>query len=99
MLAPTEKEERAHAFAKDQLKSFVERIERVESEVREMNDDKSDIYKEAKSQGFDVKALKTVIARRRKDANEVAEQNAIVDLYLTSLGTLPATRARPRGDA
>lgn len=79
-----------------QLKSFVDRIERLETEVKELNSDKSDVYAEAKSIGFDVKALKAVIARRRKDPAELSEHDAIVETYLAALesGTTVATRVR-----
>lgn len=78
----------AHRFAKDHLKAFVERIERVEEEIKSMNDDKRDIYAEAKGNGFDVKALKRVIQLRRQDKDERAEQEAILDTYLQALGML-----------
>lgn len=81
-----------------QLRSIVERIESVEEEIKALNDDKRDIYAEAKSNGFDVKALKTVIARRRKDPNEMQEHDSIVDLYLVELerGTVPANNKNAR---
>jgi uncharacterized protein (UPF0335 family) len=84
--------------AAKQIRAFVERIERLDEEIKALNDDKRDIYQEAKSQGFDVKALKTVIARRRKDARELAEHEEIVDLYWAALesGTESATRAPAR---
>lgn len=83
-------------LASDNLRSFVERIERLEAEVKELNSDKSDVYAEAKGNGFDVKALKAVIAYRRKDAGEAREQQAIFETYLSALqsGTEPATRVR-----
>lgn len=81
--------EGAAQFAKDQLKAFVERIERVEAEVAELNSDKSDLYKEAKSVGFDPKILKRVVAWRRRDRNEAAEEEALFDLYRQALGMLP----------
>lgn len=71
----------SEAIAHDQLRSFVERIERVEEEIRTFNDDKRDIYAEARSMGFDVKVLKRVVAERRKDANERQEADAVFDLY------------------
>jgi uncharacterized protein (UPF0335 family) len=83
-----------------QLRSIVERIERLEAEIASLNSDKSDIYKEAKANGFDVKALRAVIAYRRKDPNERAELDAIVETYLAELTKLPkagtdiATRVR-----
>lgn len=83
-----------------QLRSLVERIERLECEIAELNSDKRDIYAEAKATGFDVKALKAVIAYRRKDPTERQEHDAIVETYLAELagksstGTVTATRAR-----
>lgn len=78
----------------DALKSFVQRIERVNEEIKGMNDDKRDIFTEAKSQGFDVKALKIVIQRRAKDPDELSELQAVVETYEAALGTPVATRAR-----
>lgn len=85
-----------------QLRSIVERIERVEEEIKSLNDDKRDIYAEAKGNGFNVKALKAVIAYRRKDPTERDELETDVALYLDELsgksssGTPNATRARAR---
>lgn len=72
--------------ARDQLAAFVERIERLEEEQRGINEDKKEVYAEAKGNGFDVKVLKKVVAIRRQDASERAEQEAILDLYLSALG-------------
>lgn len=69
-----------------QLKAIVERVERVEAEIAELNADKSDIFKEAKSNGFDVKILKRVIAARRKDPAKLREEDEIFDLYMASVG-------------
>ena len=73
-------------IAAAQLRQIVERIERLEEEVRELNADKSDVYKEAKSNGFDPKTIKKVIAMRRMNAAERQEQEALMDLYLRALG-------------
>ena len=75
--------------AKDQLKSIVERIERLDAEIKDLNADKSDIYKEAKSNGFDVKVLRKIIADRRKDKSELDEFETVYQLYATALGMLP----------
>lgn len=78
-----------------QLRAFVERIERVNEERKALSDDVSDIYKEAKANGYDTKALKIVIQRRAKDSDALSELDAIVETYETALGTRPAlTRAR-----
>lgn len=82
------------------LKSYVSRIEELDRHISEFNDDKSDIFKEAKANGFDVKALRAVIAYRRKDPAQREEHESIVETYLHSLGhmrdngTESATRAR-----
>lgn len=68
-------------MAADQLKSFVRRIESVEYEISALNSDKSEIYKEAKSNGFDIKQLRKVIQKRRLPADERQEQDTVFDLY------------------
>jgi uncharacterized protein (UPF0335 family) len=75
-------------FAKDQLKAIIERIERLEEEKKTISDDVKDIYSEAKGNGFDTKALRTVIRMRKQDANERAEQETILETYLQALGML-----------
>ncbi len=78
--------------ARDQLKAFVERIERLEEEKKTVADDIADVYAEAKGTGFDVKILKKVIAIRKQDRDERAEQEAMLDTYLAALGMLPVDR-------
>lgn len=77
-----------HAFSKDQLKAIIERIERLEEEKKTISDDIKDIYGEAKGNGYDVKALRTIIRMRKQDANDRAEQETILDTYLSALGML-----------
>ncbi|GLK77064.1 UPF0335 protein R02793 [Methylopila jiangsuensis] len=72
--------------AKEQLTAFVERIERLEEEKKGISDDIKEVYAEAKGNGFDVKVLRKVISLRKQDADERAEQEAILDLYLQALG-------------
>lgn len=72
--------------AGDQLKSIVERIERLEEEKKSIGDDIKEVYAEAKGNGFDTKVIRKVIAIRKRDANEVAEEEAILDLYLQAVG-------------
>lgn len=76
----------ATKFAKDQLKAIVERVERLEEEKKTISDDIRDVYAEAKGNGFDVKVLRTIVRMRKQDANERAEQAAVLDLYLQALG-------------
>jgi len=76
-------------IARDQLRAFVERIERLEEEKKQLSDDIKDVYAEAKGNGFDVKILKKVISLRKKDVNEREEEETILDLYLQALGMAP----------
>jgi uncharacterized protein (UPF0335 family) len=76
------------SFAKDQLKSIIERIERCEEEKKTISDDIRDIYAEAKGNGFDVKALRTVVRMRKQDANERQEQETILETYMQALGMI-----------
>ena len=77
-------------FAREQLKSVVERIERLEEEKKSIADDIRDIYAEAKANGFDTKVLRKVIALRKQDKTEREEQEAVLDLYLQALGMAPS---------
>jgi uncharacterized protein (UPF0335 family) len=77
-------------FGRDQLKAFVDRIERLEEEKKTISDDIRDVYAESKANGFDTKALRAVIRLRKQDANERAEHEAILDTYLNALGMLAA---------
>ncbi|RVI01385.1 DUF2312 domain-containing protein [Sinorhizobium meliloti] len=78
----------AHGVARDQLRAFIERIERLEEEKKSIADDIKDVYGEAKSMGFDAKILRKVISIRKQDADERAEQEAILDTYLHALGMI-----------
>ena len=73
-------------IAAAQLKSIVERIERLEEEKKAIADDIKDVYGEAKANGYDTKALRTIIRLRKQDATEREEQDAILDLYKAALG-------------
>ena len=81
-------DEPATKFAKDQLKSIIERIERLEEEKKAISDDIRDVYAEAKANGFDVKALRSVVRLRKQDVEERKEQEAILETYLQALGML-----------
>ena len=78
------------SFAEGQLKSLVERIERLEEEKRALSGDLKEVYAEAKGHGFDTKILRKVVALRRKDAVEREEEDTMVTLYMSALGAAPA---------
>ncbi len=86
--AAREEEAPATRFAKDQLKAIIERIERLEEEKKAISDDIKDVYAEAKGNGFDVPALRTIIRMRKQDPNERQEQETILETYMQALGML-----------
>lgn len=77
-----------NAITRDQLRAYIERIERLEIEKKTLSDDIRDVYAEASGTGFDAKILKKVIALRKKDEQERLEEEAVLDTYLSALGML-----------
>lgn len=78
----------SNTVSADQLRAFVERAESLNAEKDGINSDLSDLFKEMKGVGFDTKAVKRLIAIRRKDAAQVQEEEAILDMYKSALGML-----------
>lgn len=77
-----------HGIACDHLRAFVERIERLDEEAKALNDDRKDVYGEAKGFGFDTKILKKLIAIRRQDKDARLEEEAILHTYMQALGMI-----------
>ena len=73
-------------FAKEHLKSFIERVERLEEEKAALTADIREVYAEAKGQGFDTKIMRQVVRLRKLENAERQEQEAILDLYMSALG-------------
>ena len=73
-------------FAKEHLRSFVERIERLEEEKKALADDIREVYSEAKGTGFDTKVMRQVVRLRKMESAHRQEQEAMLDLYLNALG-------------
>jgi uncharacterized protein (UPF0335 family) len=73
---------------REQLKSIVERVERLTEEKASIADDIRDIYAEAKGNGFDVKALRTIVRMRKEDANKRQEAETILETYMLALGMI-----------
>ena len=76
--------------AKDQLRTIVARIERLEEEKAALSTDLKEVYAEAKGNGFDVKALRTVIRLRKQDETKRREEEAVLATYLHALGMAAA---------
>lgn len=72
----------------ERLKSFIQRIERLEEDKRAVSEDIKDVYAEVKGTGFDTKVVRAIIMRRRKEAEEVREFEELLDLYLGALGMI-----------
>ncbi len=86
--AAAETEQPATRFAKDQLKAIIERIERLEEEKKATSDDIRDVYAEAKGNGFDVTALRTIVRLRKQDTDDRREQQEVLETYMHALGML-----------
>ena len=76
----------SYTVAADQIKAFIERIERLEEEKASIAGDIKEVYAEAKGNGFDTKVLRKIVAIRKRDHNEMMEQQALLKLYLEALG-------------
>lgn len=74
------------SVAADQLRSIIERIEKLEEEKTAIAQDIKDVYGEAKANGYDTKVLRKIVSLRKRDAAERQEEEAILDLYLQALG-------------
>ncbi|MAB00140.1 MAG: DUF2312 domain-containing protein [Stappia sp.] len=72
--------------AGDQLRAFIERVERLEEEKKSLSDDIAAVYAEAKANGFDTKILRKVVSLRKKQPHEREEEDALLDLYMQALG-------------
>lgn len=70
----------------DELRQIIERVEQLTAEKQALQGDISDIFAEAKGRGFDVKVLKKIIAIRKRDANDIAEEEAVLEIYKSALG-------------
>lgn len=70
----------------DELRQFIERFEQLESEKKDVNEQQKELMAEAKGRGYDTKVMKKVIALRKRDADDIAEEEAIMDMYKAALG-------------
>ncbi len=84
----------AGGVAGDRLKSFVERIERLEEEKRALAEDIKEVYSEAKGVGFDVKTIRQLVRLRKMDEDDRDEQEALLELYMRALGMKPERSGR-----
>jgi uncharacterized protein (UPF0335 family) len=79
-------EQSSYRVTADELRSFVERFERLEAEKKDISDQQKEVMAEAKSRGYDTKVLRKVVALRKKDPAEISEEEAVLELYKEALG-------------
>ena len=70
----------------DELRQFIERIERLDAEKKDISDQQKEVMAEAKGRGYDIKVLRKLVSLRRRDEGEIAEEEAILELYKEALG-------------
>jgi uncharacterized protein (UPF0335 family) len=76
----------SYRVAADELRSFIERYERLEAEKKDIADQQKEVMAEAKSRGYDTKALRKLVALRKKDPHVVSEEEAVLEVYKDALG-------------
>lgn len=76
----------SNTVASDELRQFIDRVERMNEEKAALSADINEIWAEAKGRGYDVKVMKLIVKLRKMDPNERAEQDAILQLYMSNLG-------------
>ena len=84
------------AIPGERICSFIERVERIDEEIKALSEGKKEVFSEAKGEGFDVKVLKEILRLRKQDKDERDEQESLLDLYLKAMesaGTSPAKAA------
>ena len=79
--------------AGDQLRGIVERIERIEEEIKKLNEGKREIYQEAKSNGFDPKVLREIVRLRKQDQKEREEHESLLEIYLRAINGARVSKA------
>ena len=78
--------EQSYRVTADELRQFIERFERLEAEKKDIADQQKEVMAEAKGRGYDVKVMRKVIALRKRDSAEIAEEEAVLDMYKEALG-------------
>lgn len=80
--------EQSYSVTGDELRQFIERIERLEAEKQDAAEDQKDVYAEAKGRGYDVPVLRKVVALRKRQPDDIAEEEAVLELYKQALGMM-----------
>ena len=78
----------------ERICSFIERVERIDEEIKALNDGKKEVFSEAKGEGFDVKVLKEILRLRKQDKDERDEQESLLELYLRAMESAESSPAQ-----
>jgi uncharacterized protein (UPF0335 family) len=78
----------------DRIRSFIERLERIEEEIKALNEGKKEVFAEAKGEGFDVKVLKEILRLRKQDKDKRDKQESLLDLYLRAMESAGPSQAK-----
>ena len=78
----------------DRICSFIERIERIDEEIKALNEGKKEVFAEAKGEGFDVKVLREILRLRKQDQDARDEQESLLDLYLKAMESAGSSHAK-----
>ncbi len=76
----------SYGVAAGELKAFIERVERLEEEKTDIAEQNPEVMAEAKGRGYDTKILRKVISLRKRDADDIAEEEAVLEMYKAALG-------------
>ncbi|WP_108501488.1 MULTISPECIES: DUF2312 domain-containing protein [Paracoccus] len=79
-------DDQAYGVAADELRQFIEQFEQLEAEKKDIAEQQKEIMSEAKARGYDTKVMKKIIALRKRDRDDIAEEEAILEMYKTALG-------------
>ncbi|CAG0911469.1 unnamed protein product [Cyprideis torosa] len=82
----SEQESQTYRVAAGELRQFIERIERLEAEKKDIADQIKEVFAESKGRGYDVKAMRSILSLRKRDKDDVAEQEAVIEIYKEALG-------------
>ena len=84
--AATAPSDEAYGIAAGELKQFIERIEHLEAEKKDIADQIKEVMAEAKGRGYDTKAMRKIVALRKRDRDDIAEEEAVLEMYKAALG-------------
>lgn len=80
------KDDQAYSVAADELRQFIEQFEQLDAEKKDIADRQKEVMAEAKARGYDTKVMKKIVALRKRDRDDIAEEEAILDMYKQALG-------------